>query len=229
MIQPIYRHEYKHEINLMDYHCIKQRIKALAKLDSNANQDGLYLVRSLYFDNDQDVALREKIDGLPNRVKYRIRIYNGEESCIKLEKKSKVSGMCNKQSVLLTRPQCDLITSGDIHWMAESKEALIVEFYTKLLNNRLKPKTIVDYNREAYIFPHGNVRVTFDSDIRTGIYRTNIFDKDLQMVEVMPLPGVMVLEVKYDNYLPDVIKDVIQSKNRHMTAFSKYASARIYG
>ncbi len=223
-----YRHEYKHAINLLDYHSLKQRVKAVSQLDPNAGPDGRYHIRSLYFDNDYDKALREKKDGLPNREKFRIRLYNIDDTFIQLEKKSKVNGLCNKQSTALSREQSQRILSGDVSWMAESTEPLIFEFYSKIQFQRLKPRTIVDYWREAYIFPYGNVRITFDSDIRTGLYATGLFDKDIPTLSVSE-PGVLLLEVKYDNFLPDLMRDLIQTNTRRTEAFSKYAACRIYG
>lgn len=228
MNQLEYRHEYKHAINLLDYHSLRQRVRIIARLDSNAGPDGHYHIRSLYFDNDDDKALREKIYGLPNREKFRIRLYNIDDAFIRLEKKSKVNGLCNKQSTALTREQTERILEGDILWMAESDDPLIVEFYSKIRFQRLRPRTIVDYRREAYIFPYGNVRVTFDSDIRTGLYSTGLFNNRIPTLRVGE-PGVLLLEVKYDNFLPDLIRDLIQTNTRRTEAFSKYAACRIYG
>lgn len=228
MPQPTYRHEYKHTINLMDYHTLRQRLRPVAKLDKYAGADGRYHIRSLYFDNYTDKALKEKLYGLPNREKFRIRIYGVDDSFIRLEKKSKVSGLCQKQSVSLTRSQTECILTGDIAWMAASQESLLVEFYCKMHAQKLAPKTIVDYWREAYLYPHGNVRVTFDSDICTGLYATRLFDTTLHTVSVIPR-GQLLLEVKYDRYLPDLMRDLIQTNTRLTGTFSKYAACRIYG
>lgn len=228
MNQPEYRHEYKHAINTLDYHTLRQRLRPVARLDPNAGTDGRYHIRSLYFDNDDDKALREKLYGLPNREKYRIRLYNGTEDLIRLEKKSKTYGLCNKQSATLTRLQAEQILSGDFEWMPHTGNGVLTEFYSKLRCQRLRPKTIVDYWREPYIYPYGNVRITFDSDIKTAAYGTDLFDKGLPMFDTGE-PGVLLLEVKYDNFLPDIIRDLIQTNARHSHAFSKYAACRIYG
>ena len=222
-----YRHEYKHAINLADYHSLRRRLLAVARMDAYAGQDGRYRVRSLYFDNDDDLALREKLYGLPNREKYRIRLYNGDERVIRLEKKSKVNGLCLKQSAALTRAQAERILRGDMALLADSGDAVLAEFYAKARYKRLKPRTIVDYDREAYVFPQGNVRVTFDSNVRTGLYATDLFGEGaaLRAQEA----GLLLLEVKYDSFLPDIMRDVIQTNTRHTEAFSKYAACRMYG
>lgn len=228
MNQLEYRHEYKHAINLLDYHALRQRIRSVARLDPHAGPEGRYHIRSLHFDNDDDKALLEKLNGLPNREKFRIRLYNERADFIRLEKKSKTHGLCNKQSVKLTRKEAEQLVSGDREWMLTSEEALITELYAKMGYQRLQPKTLVDYYREAYVFPYGNVRITFDSDVRTGLYSTGLFDKDIPTLGTGE-PGVLLLEVKYDDFLPDIIRDLIQTNTRHTNAFSKYAVSRIYG
>ena len=228
MNEPVYRHEYKHAINLLDYHTLRQRIRAIARSDPNAGIDGRYHIRSLYFDNYDDKALREKIYGLPNREKYRIRIYNTGSDFIRLEKKSKANGLCSKQAATITKEQAERILTGDVEWMTHTDNALLVEFYGKIGYQQLRPKTIVDYWREAYIYPFGNVRITFDSDVRTGLYATGLFDRELTTLSTGE-PGVLLLEVKYDEFLPDIIRDLIQTNTRRTAAFSKYAISRIYG
>lgn len=228
MIQPAYRHEYKHTINLQDYHTVRQRLKAAAKPDPNAGAKGCYHVRSLYFDNEDDKALREKIDGLPNREKFRIRIYNRDSSLIKLEKKSKMRERCNKRATTLSLAQTKQILAGETDWMRDSQDPLLLELYVKMREQRLRPRTIVDYTREAYSFPLGNVRITFDSEIRTGLYAKDLFAGELPLVSVCP-PGIMLLEVKYDDYLPELMRALIQTNTRRTESFSKYAECRIYG
>lgn len=223
-----YRHEYKHAINLLDYHTLRQRIRAVASPDLNVGEDGRYHIRSLYFDNVDDKALREKLYGLPNREKFRIRIYNRDSNFIRLEKKSKAYGLCNKQSATITKEQAEQILEGDAEWMQYLGNALLTEFYGKIGYQLLRPKTIVDYWREPYIYPFGNVRITFDCDVRTGIYSTGLFDKDLPTFSTGE-PGVLLLEVKYDEFFPDIIRDLIQTNTRRTEAFSKYAISRIYG
>lgn len=228
MDRAVYRHEFKHPINLADYYALRQRLRVVASLDPNAGEDGRYHIRSLYFDNDDDKALREKADGLPDREKFRIRIYNRRDDCVKLEKKSKRGGLCRKQSAALTREQAERIVSGDIGWMRDFGNPLLTELYGKMGFQRLRARTLVDYLREAYVFPYGNVRVTFDSDIRTGLYATDLFSPDVPMMAVGEA-GTLLLEVKYDSFLPDLLRDVIQTNTRRTEAFSKYAACRIYG
>jgi len=222
-----YRHEHKHIINWADYYALRQRLRAVAALDSNAGADGWYHIRSLYFDNDDDKALREKLYGLPNREKFRLRMYNHNADFVRLEKKAKRGGLSGKQSAVLTRAETERILAGDVSWLAETGNALLAEFYGKWRGERLRPRTIVDYRREAYWYPQGNVRVTFDAEVRTGVYATGMFE-DVRTVGTGEA-GTLLLEVKYDGFLPDIMRDVIQTNTRHGEAFSKYAACRVFG
>lgn len=222
------RHEIKHFINLCDYYEIKNRLKHIAKLDVNAGIDGTYKIRSLYFDNFNNKALMEKINGVNNREKFRIRFYNDVPSVIKLEKKSKINGLCLKDSAMLTKDQCDLLLENHTSWLLKSNSNLLKELYAKMKYQFLRPKTIVDYTREAYIYEPGNVRITIDSNLRTGLFTKNLFNSNLPTLG-MPVDTTMILEVKYDEFLPEIIRDIIQTKERQSTSVSKYAACRIYG
>ena len=225
MIKP--RHEIKIFLTLSDYISIKNRLKNFAKLDKNAGDNGIYHIRSLYFDNFNDKALMEKISGVNNREKFRIRFYNHNHSFIRLEKKSKANGLCYKSSAPLTKDECEMILNGDIEFLKDSDKDVLKEFYCKLRYQCLKPKTIVDYTREAYIFNAGNVRITFDTNIKSGLYSTNIFDSNLPTLGLVD-DNPIILEVKYDNFLPDIIRDLVQTNTRRSTAVSKYAACRLF-
>lgn len=228
MAKPRFRHEIKHYINYSDYLSLRNRLRVVINSDSNVDNVGKYKIRSIYFDNLQDKVLREKIYGINNREKFRIRYYNEDSSFIKLEKKSKVNGLCSKISTIITRDQCEKILNGDIKWMKKSEDALMVELYTKMNYQRLKPKTIVDYVREPYVYRTGNVRITIDSEIKTGVYSKDLFNQDLPVIEC-DSKGIIILEVKYDEFLPNIIKDIIQINNRRQSSFSKYAACRVFG
>jgi hypothetical protein len=221
-----YRHEWKHEISYADLLAIRQRLRAVAESDPHA-ANGCYLIRSLYFDNAEDKALREKIDGVNLREKFRIRFYNGDTSVIHLEKKSKRAGLGTKYSADLTRDEAQKIVDGDLDWMMSSGRDLVQELYCKMRYQGLRPKTIVDYTREPFIYRPGNVRVTFDYDIRTGLQCTDFLNPDCVTVPAGDAP--ILLEVKWDAFLPDIIRDAVQTPGRRVEAFSKYAQCRIYG
>lgn len=219
------RHEWKHEITYLDMLLIRQRLKSVAKVDKNA-VDGKYQIRSLYFDTPSDTALREKLNGVSRREKFRIRYYNGNTSFINLEKKIKMAGLGTKISANLTKEQAQAIVDGNLDWMKENEQELVRELYVKMKNDGLRPKTIVDYEREPFIFSAGNVRVTLDYNIRTGLGCTDFLNTECITVPVAESP--IILEVKWDNFLPSVIKDAVQLENRQTKAFSKYAVCRMY-
>lgn len=221
-----YRHEWKHEINISDMITIRQRLRAVAQADVHA-VNGAYEIRSLYFDNLSDKALREKLDGISRREKFRIRYYNGDTSLIHLEKKSKIDGLGTKDTAVLTKAETQAIVDGNYAWMVHVQDPLINELHCKMTTQQLRPKTIVDYTREPYIFSAGNVRVTLDYDIRTGLMCTDFLNPECVTIPAGDAP--IILEVKWDAFLPDIIRDVIQLGSRHSCAFSKYAACRIYG
>ena len=220
-----FRHEIKHEINYSDMFIIRQRLRAVAYPDPHA-VNGRYFIRSLYFDNPADKALMEKVNGMSRREKFRIRYYNGDPSVIHLEKKSKVDHLGNKQSAPLTKEQAQRIADGDTEWMIDSQFPLIRELYAKMQTEGIAPKTIVDYTREPFIYPAGNVRVTLDYDIRSGLRCTDFLNPACVTV---PVSDAIILEVKWDAFLPDIIRDAVALADRREGAFSKYAACRIYG
>ena len=216
------RHEWKHEITAAD----RLRLSAVARRDGHG-QNGRYEIRSLYFDDPRDTALREKLDGVARREKFRIRYYNGDASYICLEKKVKWDGLCGKRSVLLSTQEVQLLLDGNLGWMPSSGRPLIQELYWKMKANGLRPRTLVDYTRDAYVFPAGNVRVTLDFNIRTGLGSTDFLNPSAITVPAGDAPAI--LEVKWDEFLPDIIRDAVQLPGRHTSSFSKYAACRIYG
>ncbi len=222
-----YRHEWKHAINYADLLSIRARLRSVAEPDPHA-ADGKYLIRSLYFDNLSDKALREKIDGVNMREKFRIRYYNLDpDGVIHLEKKSKRSGLGTKYASPLSKEEVRRLIGGEIDWMLDSPYGLVQELYCKMRYQGLRPKTIVDYTREPFIYTPGNVRVTLDYDIRTGLSCEDFLDPDCATIPAGEAP--IILEVKWDEYLPSIIKDCVQTPGRRETAFSKYAQCRIYG
>lgn len=222
----VYRNEWKHVISYSDLHVLRQRLRAIMKIDKHA-VDGKYLVRSLYFETPTNTALREKINGVSRREKFRIRYYNNDRSLIYLEKKSKVAGFGNKQKAILTEQQTQRLISGDIEWMLLSEQGLIKELYSKMRTELLRPKTVVEYVREPFVYPQGNVRVTLDYNIRTSLNYKDFLSENALTIPAGDSP--IILEVKWDAFLPDCIRSAIQLDSRRVTAFSKYVQCRIYG
>ena len=189
--------------------------------------DGKYLIRSLYFDNLDDKALREKIDGVNMREKFRIRMYNRDPSLIRLEKKSKRNGLGIKFTANLSVEETEKITKGSLDWMLTSDQPLLQELYCKIQYQGMRPKTIVDYTREPFVFRPGNVRVTLDYDIRTGMNCTDFLNPEAITIPAGDAP--ILMEVKWDAFLPSIIRDIVSLPDRRVSSFSKYAQCRVYG
>lgn len=219
-----YRHEWKYPISHADLLLLRQRLQLVTTPDPHA-VNGCYHIRSLYFDTPTDTALWEKLDGVSRREKFRIRYYNLDPSVIHLEKKSKWAGLGNKQSADISAEQVRNLLKGQLDWMMDA-QPLTQELYCKMQTQLLQPKTVVDYIREPFIFAPGNVRVTLDYDIRTSGNCEDFLRADCL---TLPTEPVYLMEVKWDEFLPDIIRDAIALEGRRVTAFSKYATCRMYG
>jgi len=220
-----FRHEIKHSITFSDMMVLRSRLRAVCRMDEHA-VNGSYEIRSLYFDDMQNTALAEKINGVARRDKFRIRLYNGDTGFIHLEKKSKFNALCAKTGAELSPDQAKRIIDGDVGWLKKSSVPLFRELYEKT-EHGLRPKTIVEYTREPFIFAPGNVRVTLDYNLRTGSNRADFLKPRCPTLPVIGAP--VILEVKWDDFLPDIIRDIVQTDTARTRAFSKYAACRVYG
>ena len=221
-----YRHELKYYINFRDYTLLRHSLRAMMSLDAYAGPEGMYHIRSLYFDDMYDSALREKVAGCDDRSKYRIRIYNFRDDKIRFEKKYKTGQYVSKSDILLSRDEYERIIAGEYAFLLQRDEPLARELFLQLTNNRLRPRVLVDYRREAYVSPFENVRITFDRDLRGGVLLTDIFDPNAPVMPMFDV-GIMVLEVKFGRYLPHYILGVLNNINAaDRSAISKYVICR---
>ena len=223
-----WRHEYKHWITIADWFALRHRLSAVMRHDGNANANGEYHVRSLYFDNSDNLVLREKIDGHRVREKYRIRLYNGDSGTLRLERKTRCNGLGWKQSVPLTPDQALQLAAGDTTFIGAASPPLLQAIKADIAAKQLRGATVVDYRREAFVMTAGNVRITFDREIRTGLASADFLNIGLPTMPTTPGDD-LVLEVKYDAFLPEVIRDCLQLGSRQATSISKYALCRIWG
>ena len=217
------RHEVKHQLSPQEDLVLTSRLGKLFPRDGHAGPDGSYRVTSLYFDTPYDTALREKLDGVDRREKFRLRYYGDDPAWLKLEKKFKINGLCGKRSVRLTRADGARLLSGERAFLLEQGDPLLTEFYSKLCRG-LSPRTVVGYDREAFLYSPGNVRVTLDRHLRTGLGPEDFWRPE--RLALSPLRGTTVLEVKYDAFLPDVVRLAVQVPDRRAEACSKYALCR---
>jgi len=214
------RHELKYIINYGEYQCLKSRLNAAMASDAHTAGGGEH-IRSLYFDDVFHSAFSEKTSGIELRKKYRIRIYNQSEKLIKLECKQKFGSLVSKETAVIGMEQYRaLLCGGGCSFLLDAGE-MASGMYAAMKTRLLAPSVITDYLREAYTCENGNVRVTFDSRVSAGIYETDIFDPDLITAECLE-PGTLVLEVKYDDYLPAYIKKMLQIPSHRHEAVSKF-------
>jgi hypothetical protein len=216
-----FRHEQKYFINLQDAALLRSRLLSVIKKDENAGEKGEYWIRSLYFDDCRSSAYEEKDMGIMCRKKYRIRVYECSDKVIRLERKNKVGPYINKQSAPLTRDETERILAGDYLFLRDSAYPLLREFYFECISNIMRPRVIVDYDREPFVMDEGDVRITFDKHIRAGLGGFDLFDKELPAIEALPV-NVLVLEVKFTQFLPEIVKRALRDMPNEITAASKF-------
>ena len=212
------RHEIKYSVSVLQAELLKTRLGALLRPDPHVRPDGSYFIRSIYFDDPDFTAYNEKLAGVKERTKYRIRFYNHDDSVIFLERKSKDGDFSGKDSVPLTRAQADALIDGSADLRHEP--GLLGEL-GRLRSGVWRPVVIVDYDRWPFIYRDGNVRVTIDANVRTCPYSTDCFDPRLLTVPVLD-DGEAVLEVKYDAFLPAPVRALIDGVPKQRSAVSKY-------
>lgn len=207
---------------------LKQRLALAMDIDKNSvNLDNTYFIRSLYFDDINSTAYYEKIDGVLYRKKYRIRMYNNDSSFIRLERKWKHNNMTSKDQLKISKENCiNLLTNQFDNIDKELlNHSLMKEFITDIKVFGLKPSVIVDYKRLAYTYPISEVRITFDEKIKSGLYNCNLFNMDRITYDVIDNDEV-VLEVKFNEILPEHISIILQTIPMYRQAVSKFALCR---
>ena len=201
----IKRHEIKYIISLREAELLKYRLRALLRPDPHVRADGSYFIRSLYFDDTDYRAYHEKIAGVKERTKYRIRFYNMDDSRITLEKKSKDGDFSGKESVRISRELAEAFLTGGEE-LRDTEE--LARELARLRQNGWKPAVLVDY-------------VTIDTELRTAPFKTNLFDDRALTVPVLD-EGEAVLEVKYDAFLPAPVRALLEGVTKQRCAVSKY-------
>ncbi|WP_042356154.1 polyphosphate polymerase domain-containing protein [Bacillus rubiinfantis] len=219
------RHELKFYINQPVYEQLREKLAIILKRDQHTVNDDGYHIRSLYFDNVHNRDLFEKSFGIYKRKKFRIRIYNQSDEVIKLEKKNRYGEMIQKESLAISKQEYEQLMDWDFDFLREKENPLGKDFYLYLRSQYMSPKVIVDYVREAYMAEIEDVRITFDKYLSTGINSIDIFEKNMMTIEVLP-PPLLIMEVKYNSYLPDYIREFLRLESHQRSAISKYVICR---
>ena len=222
-----YRHELKYQITDVQVQLLKNRINHLIPADRHAGPTGAYTIRSLYFDDYENRCFRENEDGTDPREKFRIRIYNHSTDRIMLECKRKERGKTHKSSCPLTLEQTRTLMEGKPLPDIGSQHPVLRKLTLLMLTRRMRPVVIVEYDRIPYVYKNGNVRITLDTNIRSSGAVETFLDERIPSRPVMA-HGQQLLEVKYDEYLPDFIYRNLQLHSLRQTAFSKYYICRKY-
>lgn len=223
-----YRHEYKYLIDSVQDRILAMKMAGVAARDGHVGKDGCYGIRSLYFDDYHNRCFYENENGTDQRAKYRIRYYDGNTDFLRLEKKIKISGMTCKESCMITKEQCRIFMEGKIPDIEEIMDVRVKRLFTEMRFGCLIPKVIVSYEREAFVYPVGNVRITFDRAISSS-NQVDAFLSGLIISRPVLPQGMSVLEVKWDDKMPVFVKDALGMDGMQWTSFSKYYLCRKYG
>lgn len=219
-----YRYELKYIITPKMAEILKNRLLNVMEYDTMA-KDGSYIISSLYFDDLDSTAYFEKLDGVKFRTKYRIRVYDYQSSFIRLERKLKHENMTSKDQTRISKNDFYKILNNECTEFVQTEDKLLNEFIKDIHLKQLKPSVIVEYKRTALTYPISDVRVTFDSEVRSGVYNYDLFDQDLMTRSVIN-PNEVILEVKFNDYLPEHIGLILSTVPSFRKAVSKFALCR---
>ena len=220
-----YRHEYKYIIDARQEAILRVRMAGLLQPDPHTDETGAYVIRSAYFDDCFDTCLNDNLLGAEPRSKFRLRYYGDDPQLIRLEKKSKRSGLTQKEFCPLTRSEAECFLSGGAPALEPDAPALKKRFFTEVRQRGLTPKTIVTYERVPFVYGGGNVRVTFDRALSSANDTERFLTRDYVTRPVLPA-GQLILEIKWDEMLPPFIREALQLEALQRTAFSKYYFCR---
>ena len=221
------RHEVTYFISLPAYYQLRSVLSPVLRRDRHADARGEYFIRSLYFDDAYDNAYYQKISGVEIRNKYRIRIYNCSDELIFLERKHKHGDLISKDSVRITRRLCDQLIEGRCDGLHASNNQLLQDMFREMRTRALRPQVLVDYTREAYTHPAEDIRITFDKDLHSGLFSRDLFNAKVNGVPPL-VYGKMILEVKYNRYLPEYIRSLLSTVPSQLSAISKYTLCRSF-
>ena len=229
MVEPNkkYRHELKYLISAAELAMLRNRIQNLIPLDGHVGETGAYSIRSLYFDDYENTCFYENENGTDPREKFRIRIYNHSTDRITLECKRKERGKTLKTSCPLSIEQTRMLMEGKTIPDIASQPEVLRKLTLRMMTKGMRPVVIVEYERIPYVYPNGNVRVTMDMNVSSSTSIERFLDAQIPKRPVMPA-GQQLLEVKFDEYLPDFIHHNLNLHSLTQTAYSKYYLCRKY-
>ena len=223
----MYRNELKFFINAHQKNVMANKLSKICQRDSFSNADGGYLVSSLYYDDYNQCAFFDKVSGIRDRKKFRVRVYNYQSNVIKLERKIKRVNVTEKSHIQISKEEYDALIGGDVRFLRHKNDVVANDFFLYYRTKNLRPRVVVEYHREALIYKYGDVRITFDSLLKAGVFQKDLFSNGV-MISAIPHDQI-ILEVKYTGYFPDVIRSIIQINNLQWQSISKYAKCCVVG
>lgn len=221
----IYRHEVKYYVNARDAHLLCMRLKTIMRVDENANQKGEYWIRSLYFDTTANRDYYEKLGGISERKKLRIRIYNTQADYAKLELKSKSGPYIHKESMEIGRERALRLANGDFEALSGLRERAAGAFYACHHTEQLRPVILIDYIRTAFYLPFEGIRVTLDRSLQASLEPRALFQTNLPLVPVLG-GQAQILEVKFFHALPGCVRSILSELAPQLSSVSKYVLSR---
>ncbi len=222
-----FRHEYKYLISRADAELLKLRLPHIMERDPHAGETGKYTIRSLYFDDFSNEAYYDKVDGVKDRAKYRIRFYNYDSSVIKLEKKEKHGNLTRKTAQTITKNDARALEYALVSGCPDTPEGLTEELRLASTGQGLRPRILVDYDRTPFLCHSGNTRITIDENLRTRPYVPHLFASPRAMIPVLE-PDEVILEVKFDDFLPGHLAAALADIPKVSMAISKFALCMNY-
>jgi len=219
------RNELKYYISNTEYHALVNRLEHVLKADGHSVPHGGYYIRSLYFDSYDDECLFEKQSGSQYRQKYRMRIYDLDSDIVKFEIKNKWNNQIFKETATISKQSAYKIIEGDYSELLRYNNPILNKIYRTFVTKLYRPKVIVDYERDAFMFDFFNLRITIDKNLRANNSDFDIFSKDFHTIPVV-LEGKQILEIKYNDCLPKHIQNILQLDRFERQAISKYTLSR---
>lgn len=221
----IFRKELKYVISEEVYLRIQGLLDSVMEPDK-FGVNGCYMVRSQYYDSISDRDLCDNLDGVMEKSKIRVRIYSPKDNVAKLEHKCKSGSDGIKKTVLITKEEALMMEQHKYDFLLEKEDELAWRLYTKMTEQVYFPKTIVEYDRTAYLYPASDVRITFDRNIRGSVNPYGIFEENPAYVPLLDA-GMGVLEIKYNDFFPYALKQLLCGFDFSAEAYSKYSMSRL--
>lgn len=220
----VLREEKKFLISVADFISLSHKLEQIMLSDPHNGTHG-YMIRSLYYDTPFDDDYFEKQAGVEVRRKVRLRCYDAKADFAMLELKQKQGTQQMKRSLRVTKSDAQRLIAGDYTPLLSYFEPFAAEMYALMQHRCYKPKTIVEYNRKAFIAKENKIRITFDNRIVSTESSFSLFDTKLNMNPVLD-PYDVVLEVKFNGFLLGYIKELINCVDKSELSVSKYCLAR---